>query len=193
MPVLEIQQFLTTAPAAQLALLDSHWNRLQRRFNACRGAFAAVQMLLRSNEEPMSATTTLEGSELARALRQVLPATGGIGQDRQYPAAVLVDVREDGLRLVATDGHRLAVRDLPALTIELGQTVIAAADALRVASVAEDGGPVTVTAGAELSIRTTTQTVRITGASDHYPDYEAVLARCGNSRLLVDTSVKSPT
>jgi DNA-binding transcriptional MerR regulator len=188
MPVLEIQQFLTSEPAAKQALLDLHWQRLQRRFSGSRRALAAVQMLLRTKEEPISAASTLEGSELARGLRQVLPASGRVGQDRQYPAAVLVELRDDGVRLVATDGHRLAVRDLPASTIELGQTVIAAADARRVAAVAEDDGPVTVIAGAELVIRTATQTVRIAAASDHYPDYEAILARCGSSRLLVETA-----
>jgi DNA polymerase III sliding clamp (beta) subunit (PCNA family) len=188
MPIQEIQLFLTTEPAAAHAMLDSHWKRLERRLDTSRRALAAVQMLLRSKEEPMSATTSLDGGELARGLRQVLPAAGRLGQDRNYPAAVLVDVREDGLRLVATDGHRLAVRDLPASTVELGQTVIAAGDAQRVASIAEDGGPVTLTAGDELAVRTTTKTVSIAATSDHYPDYEAILARCGDSRLLVETA-----
>lgn len=188
MPISEIQPFLTSEPAAAQAMLDSHWKRLERRFDGSRRALAAVQTLLGSKEEPVTATTTLDGGEFARGLRQVLPAAGPLGQDRGYPAAVLVDLRDDGLRLVATDGHRLAVRDLPAPTIELGQTVIAVADAQRVASMVGDGGPVTVTAGAELAVRTTTKTVSIAAASDHYPDYEAILARCGNGRLLVETA-----
>jgi DNA-binding transcriptional MerR regulator len=188
MPIQEIQLFLTTDPTAAQAMLESHWQRLERRLDTSRRALAAVQMLLRSKEDPMPATTTIDGGELARGLRQVLPAAGWLGQDRHYPAAVLVDVREDGLRLVATDGHRLAVRDVPASTTELGQTVISVADAQRVASIAEDAGPITLTAGDEVALRTTTETVRIAAASDHYPDYEAILARCGDSRLLVDTA-----
>ena len=136
----------------------------------------------------MSAITTLDGGELARGLGQVLPAAGRLAKDPLFPAAVLVDVREDGLRLVATDGHRLVVRDLPALTTETGQTVIAVAAAQRVASMVEEGGPVTVTAGAQLVVSTTTRTVSIPAASDQYPDYEAVLARCGTGRLLVDSA-----
>jgi DNA-binding transcriptional MerR regulator len=188
MPISEIQPFLTSEPAAAHAMLDSHWRSLERRFEGSRRALAAVQVLLRSKEEPMPATTTLDGGELARGLRQVLPAAGPVGQDRRFPAAVLVDVREDGLRLVATDGHRLAVRDLPASTIDLGQTVIAASDARRVASMVEDGGPVTVTAGAELAVRSAMKTVSIAAASHHYPDYKAILARCGSGRLLVETA-----
>lgn len=188
MPIHEIQLFLTSDPPAAQAMLDLHWRRLERRLDSSRSALAAVQMLLRSKEEPMSATTTLEGGELARGLRQVLPAAGRIGQDRRYPAAVLVDVRADGLRLVATDGHRLAVRDLPAPTVEPGQTVIAAADAERVASIAENSGPITLSAGKELAVHTTGKSTSIAAASDHYPDYEAILARCGDSRLLVATA-----
>jgi DNA-binding transcriptional MerR regulator len=188
MPISEIQPFLTSEPAAAQAMLDSHWRRLERRFESSRRALVAVQTLLGSEEERMPATTTLDGSELARGLRQVLPVAGPVGPDRQYPAAVLVDVRDDGLRLVATDGHRLIVRDIPASTVDLGQTAISTADARRVASIVEDCGPVTVTAGAELAVRTSAKTVSVAAASDHYPDYEAVLARCGSGRLLVETA-----
>lgn len=188
MPIAEIQPFLTSEPAVAHAMLDSHWERLVRRFDGNRRALAAVQMLIGSKEEPMPATTTLDGGELARGLRQVVPAAGPLGQDRRYPAAVLVDVRADGLRLVATDGHRLAVRDLPAPTIELGHTVIAVADAQRVAAMLEGGRTVTVIAGAELTLCTNANTVSIAAASDHYPDYEAILARCGSGRLFVETS-----
>jgi DNA-binding transcriptional MerR regulator len=188
MPISEIQQFLTSEPAAAQALLDSHWKRLERRFHGSRRALAVVQTLLGSKEEPVTATTTLDGREFARGLRQVLPSAGKLGPARDYPAAVLVDVREDGVRLVATDGHRLAVRDLPAPTVELGQTVISAGDAERIASMVDDDKPVTVTAAGELAVRKNVKTTSIAAASDHYPDYEAILARCGNGRLLVETA-----
>ena len=136
----------------------------------------------------MPATTTIDGSELARGLRQVLPAAGPVGHDRHYPAAVLIDLREDGVRLVATDGHRLAVRDLPSSTLDFGRTVIAAVDAERLASIAEDAGPITISAGAKLGVRSTSVSADFAAASDHYPDYEAILARCGRSRLLVSTA-----
>mgnify|MGYP001293451174 CR=1 FL=1 len=103
---------------------------------------------------------------------------------------MLIELREDGLRLVGTDGHRLAVRDLPVPTTELGRVVIAADDAERLASMVEAAGPVTVTAGAELVLLLTPagQPVSIRAASSDYPDYEAVLDRCGGSRLRVGTS-----
>jgi DNA-binding transcriptional MerR regulator len=188
MPIAEIQSFLAADPDAAQAALDSHWKRLEQRFDRSRSAFAAVQLLLGSKENSMPATTTVDGSELARGLRQVLPAAGPIGHDHRYPAAVLIDLREDGVRLVATDGHRLAVRDLPSSTLTLGSTVIAAVDAERLASIAEGAGPITISAGAKLGVRSTSVSANFAAASDHYPDYEAILARCGSSRLLVSTA-----
>lgn len=188
MPIAEIKSFLTADTDAASAALDLHWKRLEQRFDRSRSAFAAVQLLLSSKEEVMPATTTLDGSDLARGLRQVLPAAGPIGKERPYPAAVLIDLREDGVRLVATDGHRLAVRDLPSPTLDLGRTAIDAVDAKRLASIAEDAGSITVSAGSEIAVRATSVSINIAAVSDHYPDYEAILARCGNSRLLVRTA-----
>jgi DNA polymerase-3 subunit beta len=185
MPIAEIQSLLNAGPAAAETALDSHWRRLERRFDQSRRALAAVQLLLHSKEKAMSATTIIEGSDLARGLRQALPAAGPLGQDRKYPAAVLIDIREDGLRLVATDGHRLVVRDLPASTTELGRTLIGPEDAARLASRAEAEGPVTVVAGAGLEVRLAGETISLPAAADDYPDYEAVLRRTGSGRLLV--------
>jgi len=187
LPIAEIQSFLSADLAAAEALLDQHWNRLQWRLDRNRRALSAVQSLLRSKEITMSATTTLEGSQLASAIHQVLPAAGPLGPDGRYPAAMLIEVREDGLRLAATDGHRLAVRDLPARTEELGRTVISVGDAERVASIVDAAGRVTLTAGGELSLKARGATLEMSAASDHYPDYEAILSRCGTSKLLVKT------
>lgn len=187
MPIVEIQSFLNADLAAAEAHLDQHWNRLRRRLERNRRALSAVHSLLRSKELEMSVTTSIEGSQLASAVRQVLPAAGPLGPERRYPAAVLIAVREDGLRLAATDGHRLAIRDLPARTEEPGSTVISVEDAERLASVVEAAGQVALTAGDALSFQANGEIVRMGAASDHYPDYEAILSRCGTATLLVKT------
>src|SRR5579864_9400596 len=187
MPIADIQAFLAADPGAAQALLHQHWNRLQRRLDRSRRALTAVHSLLRSKEITMSATTSLEGSQLAAAVRQVLPAAGPLGPERHYPAAMLIELREDCLRLVATDGHRLAIRDLPTRTEELGRTVISVEEAERLAATVEAAGPVTLTAGGALSLQANGASSRIEAASDHYPDYEAILSRCGTSRLFVKT------
>jgi DNA-binding transcriptional MerR regulator len=187
MPIQEIQSFLAADPTAAEAILVQHWRRLRVRMKKSRRALDAVQSLLRGKEKGMSATASVEGGTLAGAIRQVLPAAGPLGPDRRYPAAVLIDFREDGLRLAATDGHRLCVRDLPAPVDEQGQTVIGIDDAEKLASVVDGPGQVTLTAKRTLSVRTPGDLVEFSAASDHYPDYEAILGRCGSAKLLVKT------
>ena len=55
------------------------------------------------------------GAELARALRQVTPAAS-TDDNRPIITGVLLAAEEGGLRLVATDSYRLAVRDLAGIT-----------------------------------------------------------------------------
>lgn len=184
MPIAEIELFLAADSAAAQSLLDRHADRLRDRVHRNEVAMAAVHSLLGSKESRMSATTTVPGERLARAIREVLPAAGRL-EKRDFPAAVLVELREDGLRLVATDGHRLAVRDLPSPTEETGRTVITVDDAARLATRVESAGKVTLTVAGSLSARTEGETFQIKAVSHHYPEYESILGRGGRSTLLV--------
>jgi len=186
MPIADIQSFLTSAPAAAEALLDHHWARLQGRIERNRRALDAVQSLLRSKETSMSATTSLSGARLASAIRQVLPAAGELPH-HDCPAAVLVELREDGVRLAATDGHRLAVRDLPSVTTGKGSVVVGKTEAERITTIVETADQVTLDAGEGLSLEIAGKTTRVDAVCDHYPDYEAILRRIGNATLLVKT------
>src|SRR5260370_20282957 len=52
----------------------------------------------------------------------------------------------------------------------------------------EGAGPIPISAGAKLGVRSTSESANSAAASDQYPDYEAILARRGSSRLLVSTA-----
>jgi DNA polymerase III subunit beta len=68
---------------------------------------------------------------LAAALRQVVPAASG-DDARPILTGVLVTAEADGLRLVATDSYRLAVRDLPGQSVlREGQSVLVPSRALN--------------------------------------------------------------
>jgi DNA polymerase III subunit beta len=74
---------------------------------------------------------TLSGSELAEALRQVVRAASS---DDALPviSGVLMTAEAGGLRLVATDRYRLAVRDLPGTSVlREGQKVLVPSRALN--------------------------------------------------------------
>lgn len=73
---------------------------------------------------------TLEAAELATALKQVVPAASA-DDARPILTGVLVAAENGGLRLVATDSYRLAVRDLPgANVLAEGQHVLVPSRAL---------------------------------------------------------------
>jgi DNA polymerase-3 subunit beta len=81
--------------------------------------------------EPEGDAVTLAAGELAAALRQVVPAASS-DDARPILTGVLVTAEEGGLRLVATDSFRLAVRDLPGQTVlPEGQSVLVPSRALN--------------------------------------------------------------
>lgn len=80
--------------------------------------------------EPSGEEVTLAGPALAEALRQVVRAASG-DDARPILTGVLLAAEGDGLRLVATDSYRLAVRDLPGTSVLAeGQSVLVPSRAL---------------------------------------------------------------
>ncbi len=87
---------------------------------------------------------TLDAAALVDALRQVVPAASH-DDARPILTGVLMAAESDGLRLVATDSYRLAVRDLPgASVLREGQSVLVPSRALgelaRLLGGADKGG-----------------------------------------------------
>ncbi len=66
--------------------------------------------------EPSSNRVTVAGAGFSAALRLVVPAARA-DDARPILTGVLLAAEADGLRLVATDSYRLAVRDLPGTTV----------------------------------------------------------------------------
>jgi DNA polymerase-3 subunit beta len=65
---------------------------------------------------PEGESVTVAGGPLAEGLRQVVPAASR-DDARPILTGVLVTATEQGVRLVATDSYRLAVRDLPGISL----------------------------------------------------------------------------
>ena len=80
--------------------------------------------------EPAGDAVTLDGAALAAALNQVVRAASR-DDARPILGGVLMTAEPAGLRLVATDSYRLAMRDLPGTTVLAeGQHVLVPARAL---------------------------------------------------------------
>ncbi|WP_091089975.1 MerR family transcriptional regulator [Micromonospora nigra] len=94
-------------PAAVTRLLDRHLRRLEDGLADARRELSRVRSLI-DPEEPMTTRLTLSPAAFAAAVDAVRFA---VGDDPDLPvlAGVLCEVTDDGLRLVATDRHRLAV------------------------------------------------------------------------------------
>jgi DNA polymerase-3 subunit beta len=81
--------------------------------------------------EPVGEPVTIGAEQFLTALRQVVPAASS-DDARPILTGVLVTAEEGGLRLVATDSYRLAVRDLPGQTLLAeGQSVLVPSRALN--------------------------------------------------------------
>ena len=100
------------------------------------GRFESSLRLLPADEfprlpMPADDAVTLVAKDFAAALHQVVPAASA-DDARPILTGVLMAAEGDGLRLVATDSYRLAVRDLPGTTVlSEGQSVLVPSRALR--------------------------------------------------------------
>lgn len=81
--------------------------------------------------EPAAEAVTLSSSSVAEALRQVVRAASN-DDARAVLTGVLIAADDDGVRMVATDSYRLAVRDLPdSQMLASGQKVLVPSRALQ--------------------------------------------------------------
>lgn len=100
------------------------------------GRFQSAIRLLPADEFPRLTTpaddaVTLVAADFADALHQVVSAASA-DDARPILTGVLMAAEGDGLRLVATDSYRLAVRDLPGTSVlREGQSVLVPSRALR--------------------------------------------------------------
>jgi DNA polymerase-3 subunit beta len=134
---------------------------------------------------------TLASAELATALAQVVRAASS-DDARPILTGVLLAAEAGGLRLVATDSYRLAIRDLPGTTVlGEGQHVLVPSRALQeLARVLTGGEQLAVRLGErEASFEvggTRLTTVLIEG---EFPPYERLIPQAQPNRLTVGREV----
>jgi len=130
----------------------------------------------------------LEAAEFARALRQVTPAAS-TDDNRPIITGVLLAAEEGGLRLVATDSYRLAVRDLAGQGSTLGgrSSVLVPSRALReVERLLGSAEAITLRLGerdAAFEVGTTRVTTRL--IEGEFPNYRGLIPSSYPNRLVV--------
>jgi DNA polymerase-3 subunit beta len=137
--------------------------------------------------EPAGDAVTLDAAALAAALSQVVRAASK-DDARPILAGVLMTAEPAGLRLVATDSYRLAMRDLPGTTLLAeGQHVLVPARALgELGRVLNNAEQVTLRLGHDQasfevpSVRVTTRLIE-----GEFPNYRQLLPSSYPNRLIV--------
>ena len=127
--------------------------------------------------EPDAEPVTLSSDQVADALRQVVRAAS-TDDARAVLTGVLIASEDDGLKMVATDSYRLAVRDLPQSSmLAAGQKVLVPSRALaELQRIVSDDEDLTVRLGAREAVfeaggtRLTTRLIE-----GEYPNYRNLL------------------
>lgn len=138
-------------------------------------------------ERPDGEGVRVEAKLLGEALRQVVPAASR-DDARPILTGVLLTSAADGLRLVATDSYRLAVRDVPGVAIvEAGQKVLVAARALgEVQRLLGGDGDIEVVLGEhEVTFRVGAVEVTSRIIPGDFPNYEQLIPTGYPNRLVV--------
>jgi DNA polymerase III subunit beta len=157
------------------------------------GRFATTLRTLSAAEFPRLPEVSeggvrVEAAAFAEALRQVVP---GASRDDARPilTGVLLTASAGGLRLVATDSYRLALRDLQGVSmLEEGQKVLVAAKGLgevqRLLS-GETGGIDVVLGEREVVFRVGTTEVTTRLIEGEFPNYQQLIPSGYPNRLTV--------
>jgi DNA polymerase III subunit beta len=141
--------------------------------------------------EPGTASTKLDASDLAAALKQVVRAASS-DDSRPVLTGVLLSSTETGLRLVATDSYRLAIRDVAGTRIvPADRSVLVPSKALGELSRLLDNSEDTEVTLGESEIAFSTGSVRLVSRliEGNFPDYQPLLPKNYPNRLQVERDV----
>lgn len=124
------------------------------------------------------------------ALSQVVPAASS-DDSRPILSGVLMTAVEDGVRLVATDSYRLALRDLPGTSLlSTGQSVLVPSRALNEVTRLVDAGQELTIEISEHDVTFRVDGLRVTTRliDGDFPNYEGLIPESNPNRLTVDRS-----
>ena len=182
MPLAEIAAALRhrSEPAVVGRLLDAHLRRLEDGLADARRELSRVRALIDPEEIPMTTRLVLSRADLAAAVDAVRFA---VGADPELPllAGVLLEVEPDGVRLVATDRHRLAVARAGGKVDGPQVRALVPVDAVDELRVLLDTG-VGITPDAHVTVAATSVAVSVAGRTVtaaplpyDFPDYRRLL------------------
>ena len=145
--------------------------------------------------EPTGESVTIDAAQLRDAIAQVVSAASTDDSRKFELTGVSMAAHEGGIRLVATDTYRLAIRDLPGTSLlEEGQKVIVPSTALKeLGRLLSSAETVTIRLG-ERNVSFEVDGVRLISQllDGKFPDYENLLPKTPDShpnRLVIERDV----
>jgi DNA-binding transcriptional MerR regulator len=194
MPLEDVRRVLDARRDPEVAgrILEEHLRRLEDGLADARRELSAARSLL-DLESPMTAAPPTVVRTTAASLAAALSAVRtAVGTDPELPvlAGVLLEAGDDGVRLVATDRYRLAVRAVPGAAVD-GRAVSVLLPAAFVDEVLGGGadGPAAVTvAGDDVSVEAGGRTVSGRRLDADFPDYRRILRPAGRYRVDVEAA-----
>ncbi len=196
-PLSEIARAIEMSPADRRALVGHHLDELANSVERVHALAHSLGSTISPNEEtimksdtahaPTVGSVSLPARALGDALMQVLPAAG---TDPKHPdlMTVLIEGKDGSLRIVTTDRHRLAVRDLvPAKLASNFAVVLAATTMADWRTRLDVDGDITIDVTATAATLTGVVEASARPVPTSYPDYQAVLdAPAGVSSVTAD-------
>ena len=137
--------------------------------------------------EPELESVEIDGEQFAAAIRQVAPSSSK-DEARPILTGVFLESTDDGLRLVATDSYRLAVRDLAGTRVlEPGKSVLVSAKALsELQRLVADGSLQVGFGNADASFQLGTTTILSRLIMGQFPAYQKLIPQNQPNRLVLD-------
>lgn len=180
MPVAEIAAALRVEPAQVHRLLDAHLRRLEDGLADARRELSRIRTLIDSEEHPMTTHIILSRVDLAAAVDAVRFA---VGADPDLPvlAGVLFESDGDGVRLVATDRHRMSIArvdarvDGPAVRVLAPVAFVDEVRALLDPGAGSTSEAHLTVAGGTISVSVAGRTVDAAALPYDFPDYRRLL------------------
>lgn len=161
------------------------------------GRFATTLRTLSANDFPRlpevpTSGVTVGAAALSDALRQVVPAASK-DDARPILTGVLLAAHEGGLRLVATDSYRLAMRDLPGVSMlaEDQKVLVGAKGLAEVQRLLGDGDIEVFLAEREVTFRVGTADITTRLIEGDFPNYQQLIPTGYPNRLAVTRDVLS--
>jgi DNA polymerase-3 subunit beta len=179
MPVEGVRAFLAAGLDQRRRLLAAQVGQVAEHLAEVRNAADELSACLDLVPAAITPSCVLSGPVLAGAITQVGFAAARAG-DGEGLTGILVEAKEESLRLVATDSYRLAIRDLipdQAMMAASLRTLVSAGElgALREALASVERCDLGQGADGSLALELDGRCVTLAALAGEFPDYEQVL------------------